>query len=116
MWELKEVQHRDMQTHILELFPEYARPEAAPTAAEKKKADNHVLDVSRQEHELRQECAILASKLSFILKSFGRTIEVSTIHAEAKRRFSKAQGDLSINELSRKRDWLIRCIDARKLL
>lgn len=118
MWELKEVQHRDMQTHILELFPEYGRPEAqipAPPPKPKSHA-NYALDVSRQEQELRQECAILASKLSFILKSFGRTIEVSTIHAEAKRRFSKAQGDLSINELTRKRDWLIRCIDARRLL
>ncbi len=118
MWELKEVQHRDMQTHILELFPEYGRPEAqipAPPPKPKSHA-NYALDVSRQEQELRQECAILASKLSFILKSFGRTIEVSTIHAEAKRRFSKAQGDLSINELTRKRDWLVRCIDARRLL
>ncbi|MBS1913335.1 MAG: DEAD/DEAH box helicase family protein [Bacteroidetes bacterium] len=114
MWELRQVEHRDMQTHSLELFPEYARPlETEPHAAQ---ATAAVVDVSRREQELRQECANLASRLSFQLKSTGRIIEVSTIHAEAKRRFAKAQGDLSLNELTRKRDWLIRCIDARKLL
>jgi len=117
MWELKEVQHRDMQTHILELFPEYARPEPPqPITHASGHDEEYVVDVSRREHELRQECAALASRLSFMLKSTGHIIEVSTIHAEAKRRFSKAQGDLSINELTRKRNWLIRCIDARKLM
>jgi superfamily II DNA or RNA helicase len=115
-WELREVEHRDMQTHSLELFPEYARPLPPQIITASVGTDGYILDVSRQEHDLRQECAVLASKLSFILKSVGRNIEVSTIHAEAKRRFSKAQGDLSVRELGRKRDWLIRCIDARKVL
>ncbi len=128
LWELREVEHRAIETHSLELFPEYARepsfvelfPEyARPTPVVTVQADapaGHTLDVSRREHELRQECATLASKLSFLLKGTGRIVEVSTIHAEAKRRFAKAQGDLSLNELARKRDWLFRCIDARKLL
>jgi superfamily II DNA or RNA helicase len=115
-WELREVEHRDMQTHSLELFPEYARPLPPVITPAGKGSDGYITDMSRQEHDLRQECAVLASKLSFILKSAGRNIEVSTIHAEAKRRFSKAQGDLSVSELGRKRDWLIRCIDARKVL
>lgn len=113
-WELREVQHRDMQTHSLELFPEYARP--LPPAKPDGNGDGYILDISRREQELRQECAVLASKLSFILKSMGRNIEVSTIHAEAKRRFSKAQGELSVTELVKKRDWLIRCIDAKKMV
>lgn len=112
LWELREVEHRAMETHSLELFPEFARPEPVQVAV----VPAAVVDVSRREHELRQECAALASKLSFMLKATGRIIEVSTIHAEAKRRFAKAQGDLSLNELGRKRDWLMRCIDARKLL
>jgi superfamily II DNA or RNA helicase len=115
MWELTDVQHRDMQTHSLELFPEYARP-IVIKAEKKAKTDNYAVDISRQEHHLRQECAALASKLSFILKSHGRNVEVSTIHAEAKRRFSKAQEELSINELTKKKNWLMQCIDAKKLL
>lgn len=115
LWELKDVQqHHDMQTHILELFPEYGRPEEELRREEKRKGE-FAIDVSRREHELRQECAALASRLSFMLKSTGKSVEVSTIHAEAKRRFSKAQGELSITELTRKRDWLIRCLDARKM-
>ena len=115
MWELADVQHRDMQTHSLELFPEYARP-VVTKAAKKAKTDDYAIDISAREHQLRQECAALASKLSFILKSHGRNVEVSTIHAEAKRRFSKAQEELSINELTKKKNWLMQCIDARKLL
>lgn len=116
LWELKDVQqHRDMQTHILELFPEYGRPEEEMQREDLRKGE-FAIDVSRREHELRQECAALASRLSFMLKSTGNSVEVSTIHAEAKRRFSKAQGDLSITELTRKRDWLIRCLDARRMM
>ena len=78
---------------------------------------SYALDISKQEHELRQECANLASKLSFMLKSAGQNVEVSTIHAEAKRQFAnKAQEELSINELTKKRNWLLRCLGARRLL
>jgi superfamily II DNA or RNA helicase len=119
MWELTEVQHRDMQTHSLELFPEYARlapqPKLQKPAIEE--TPGYALDISRQEHDLRQECANLASKLSFMLKSAGQNVEVSMIHAEAKRQFAnKAQEELSINELTKKRNWLMRCLGARRLL
>jgi superfamily II DNA or RNA helicase len=115
-WELKEVEHREMLTHSLELFPEYARPTVEKSKPVAEMINAQVIDVRKQEHDLRQECAVLASKLSFVLKSMGRNIEVSTIHAEAKRLFSKAQEELSITELVKKRNWLINCIGAKKLL
>jgi hypothetical protein len=119
MWELTDVQHREMETHSLELFPEYAK--LTPQKPVKPQDDPrnqqpHALDISRQEHDLRQECAALASRLAYILKSAGRATEISLIHAEAKRQLSKAQEELSIVELRRKRAWLMRCIDARKVL
>lgn len=112
MWELTDVQHGGTETHSLELFPDPSRtvqPKAVP-AMEK------VMDVAAREQELRQECANLASKLMFSMRSIGRPIEVSTIHAEAKRRFAKAQEHMSIPELTKKRDWLSQCIAARKLV
>jgi superfamily II DNA or RNA helicase len=119
MWELREVQqHQDMMTHSLELFPEYARPlppqkELRPEALE---TTDYILDVSKREHDLRQACAVLASRLAHILRAAGRPVEISVIHAEAKRRLSKAQDELSLNELRKKQTWLERCIAERKLL
>ncbi|MEP7219126.1 MAG: DEAD/DEAH box helicase family protein [Bacteroidota bacterium] len=119
MWELTEVQHRDMQTHSLELFPDYARLSADRDMLRDRDTlnpDGHIIDISRQEHHLRQECAAMASRLVHILKSMGQNVEISTIHAEAKRQLSKAQEELSIIELTRKRKWLERCIDAKRIL
>jgi superfamily II DNA or RNA helicase len=118
MWELREVQGRDMQTHSLELFPEYARPlppqkHPLPSQVD---GEDYIVDVTRREQELRQECAVLAQRLVHVLRSAGRPAEISTIHAEWKRRFSKAQEQLSLNELRKKQSWLERCIMARKLV
>jgi superfamily II DNA or RNA helicase len=119
-WQLMDVQHRDIQTHALELFPEYARPlppqKHASPAVSAATVTDYIVDISRREHELRQECAALASKLAYILRSQGRPIEVSAIHSEAKRRFSKAQDELSINELTKKQRWLEMCVAKKKLM
>jgi len=122
-WELRDVQHRDMRMYSLELFPEYARPlpqeqqsnrrEPAPS---KREIEHHAIDISQREQELRHECANLAAKLSYLLRATGQSVEINFIHAEAKRKFAKAQEELSINELTKKRDWLDRCIVARRLL
>lgn len=117
-WELRDVEHRDMQRYTLELFPELAKPlpeqPTKPVAPTQQK--DYILNVSQREHELRQECASLASRLSFILKSHGQIVEINFIHGEAKRRFAKSQEELSINELLKKKDWLERCIAARRLV
>ena len=75
-----------------------------------------IVDVRQQEQNLRKECATLASELAFVLQAAGRPIEIRQIHAEAKRRFSKAQNELSIVELQRKRDWLQKCLSAERLV
>lgn len=113
LWELTDVRHGGTETHSLELFPDFSRSEQHNNTAI---TIEKVVDVSAREHELRQECANLASKLMFAMKSNGRPIEVSFIHAEAKRRFAKAQEQMSIPELTKKRDWLTQCLAARRLV
>lgn len=108
-WELTGVEHRTLRTHSVDFHHKTPpREEDAPAA--------HVTDVNEMEKQLRRECAGLASDLSYALQANGRTVEIRTIHAEAKKRFSKAQQDLSIRELTRKRDWLERCLRSRRLL
>lgn len=112
LWELTDVQHKGTETHSLELFPDFSRSRPAVEQPPMQK----VVDVAAREQELRQECASLASKLSYILKSVGRPVDVSVIHAEAKRRFAKAQEQMSIPELTKKRDWLSHCITVRRMV
>lgn len=113
-WQLREVDYRNIQTHSLELFPEFVREEPKPLAAHIEEPG--AVDVNAREQELRQECAFLAQQLAHVLRSAGRPTEVAFIHAEAKKLFSKAQEELSLNELARKRGWLERCITARRML
>lgn len=131
MWELKDVEHQDIRSHAmhLELFPEYASDHRTPdeerelrtarrgaVASEIAPDPRYVSNVSQREAELRNECANLASRLSRVLRGRGVNMSEAVIHAEAKRRFAKAQEELSIRELTKKQSWLVRCIDAKKLL
>lgn len=113
-WQLRDVEHRNTQTHALELFPELVRDEPSVFTMSIEPAS--AVDVRQREQELRQECAYLATQLAHVLRSAGRPTEINRIHAEAKRMFSKAQEELSLKELTRKRSWLERSINARKLL
>ncbi|MEX0600454.1 MAG: helicase-related protein, partial [Rhodothermales bacterium] len=107
-WELAGVEHRTLRTHSVD-FHHKAPPRRVDEPA------SQVTDVNEKEKELRKECAALASELAFTLQSAGRSVEIRTIHAEAKKRFSKAQQDLSIRELTQKRDWLEKCLRLRRL-
>ena len=107
-WELKDVTHRTLKTHSVDFHHVTPPPRREPAA--------HVMDVNRREKELRKECAGLASELAYALQADGRPVEVRDIHAAAKQRFSKAQQDLSIPELTQKRAWLERCLRSRRLI
>lgn len=114
MWSLANVEHLDSQTHVLELFPEFAGPEKKG----KKEGDEeeYVLDVGEMEEKLRRDCAALAAKLSFILEARGERIDPRHIHAEAMRRFAKSQDRLSLPELRKKKAWLERCVAMRRMV
>ncbi len=124
-WQLHEVQHHDMRTHSLELFPDYAaehddgQPSASEPSAARPTLDDarpRVLDVSMQEQQLRQECAQLAAQLAFLLRGRGHHVEERFVHAEWKRRRAKSQDELSLRELRGKKVWLERCLSAKRLL
>lgn len=116
-WELKAVRQSDRQTHSLEAMPGYVRSsrdfhrDIPPPVAE-----SQVVDVNARERELRQECARLVSELTFFLRGRGMGVEEREIHARAKQRLQKRQGELSIHGLERKRRWLEQCLQAGRLL
>jgi superfamily II DNA or RNA helicase len=118
VWELQNVEQSGAASHRLELFPGFTEQPQIKihTVKPEKNADANVIDVTAQEQELRQECALLAAKLAYVLKQAGNSFEVSKIHAEAKKRFSKAQEQMSLIELVKKRNWLMKCIAARRLV
>ena len=105
-WELKDVEHRRMKTHSLDHMAPAAIQHTAPP---------RMIDVNQQEKDLRRDCAELASELSFVLQGEGQAVSIRRIHGEAKRRFSKAQDELSLRELEQKKRWLERCLRARRL-
>lgn len=117
-WALTDVENHQMQTHSLELFPGYGQTAASlhlrsqPTSPEAL----HAVDINQQEKDLRAECAMLASELAFTLRGNGQPVAIRDIHARAKQRFSKAQGELSLDGLERKRQWLERCLSAQRLI
>jgi hypothetical protein len=117
VWELTHVRQADLQTHSLEQMQGKIRssrdfhraappPEAAPRA----------VDVAKKERELRRLCAQLANELALALQARGQAIEVRDVHQEAKRRLAKAQDELSLVGLERKRQWLERSLAAGRMV
>lgn len=110
LWDLTGVSHVDSQTHVLDLFP------GSSSAPAERPESVQVVDVTAEEERLRRDCAALASQLSFLLEGRGMQADVRTIHYTAMERFSKTQGDLSLAELRKKKEWLKLCIERRTLL
>lgn len=114
VWDLADVQHVDSQTHVLELFPEFAGP--GKQAEHDPDDDEYVLDVGAMEEKLRRDCAALAAKLSFMLEARGEKVDPRQIHGEAMRKFARTQERMSLEELRNKKAWLERCVANRKLM
>ena len=115
-WELKSVTRGAQQTTSIEQMPGYksaAQFHAAPPVPE---ARPQALDVARRERALRRECAALARDLAFALDAPSRPVSARDVHRIAKERLAKAQGDLSLGELERKKLWLVRSIKAGRIV
>src|SRR5690606_27661918 len=106
--DLTNVQHRESQSHTLDLFSDEG-PEERSTPREEPKPGG-VVDIRAREEKLRRDCAALAAQLSFILEGRGESVDPRRIHAEAMKRFAESQDRLSLNELEMKRKWLERCL------
>ena len=123
-WDLKHVEHHRTRSHALELFGGttaegnrqlYLRELHAPPPQQTSEPA-HAVDVNQREKQLRKECAELASELSFTLSARGMDVSIREVHAQAKRRLSKSQAELSLGELEQKRRWLERCLRAGRLV
>ena len=114
LWDLRDVQHRDSQTHTLDLFGNPVS--SVEEVTEEVALASRVIDVREQEEKLRRDCAALASQLSFLLEGRGESIDPRTIHYEAMKRFAKSQDRLNLGELQQKKVWLQRCLSMRKLI
>lgn len=130
-WELVAVEHDEIATHALELFEGSMRPTPVVKKKAKKKLEplfaidpardslKHALNIAAQERELRQECSTLAVQLARLLPAPSNTSQasaISQIHAAAIKRFHKAQEQMSVPELVKKREWLLECIKRKRVL
>lgn len=120
-WELKHVEHQHIKSHSLELFPGSGERSALylrelHAAPPRREAATHAVDVQAREKALRKACADLAAELHHVLTAAGRPVPIRDIHARAKQHLHRGQGDLSLDELEKKRRWLERCLRARRLL
>ena len=115
VWDLRDVQQRDAQTHVLDLF---GTPQHDPQTShdDRRQVNSSVVDVGLKEEKLRRDCAALTSQLSFMLEGRGERVEPKMIHYEAMKRFAKNQGSLSLRELEKKKLWLERCLSMRKIV
>jgi superfamily II DNA or RNA helicase len=111
-WHLKEVEHRAMKRHTLDLFE--ARKNGF--AVDASPPETYVVDVNQREKDLRRECADLANEVFYALQSDGKALEIREVHMRAKQMFKKSQDELSLPELVRKKEWLERCLRSRRLL
>ena len=116
VWELKSVTQGASQTTSMEQMPGYKSAAQFHAAPPVPAAAPVALDVARRERALRQECAVLARDLAFALDSPARPVSTRDVHRLAKERLAKAQGDLSVGELERKKLWLVRSIQAGRLV
>jgi superfamily II DNA or RNA helicase len=117
-WELKDVSTQRMRSHSLDLFPGYGAGASTLMLRETSAPDQRpqVVDMNEVEKTLRKECAELAGELYHVLQAEGQAVEIRDIHGRAKRHLHKGQGDLSIQELERKKKWLERCLRSRRLV
>jgi superfamily II DNA or RNA helicase len=116
VWELKSVTQGASQTTSIEQMPGYRSSAAFHQAPPVPEAAPVALDVAARERALRRECAELARDLAFALDAPGRPVGPRDVHRIAKERVAKAQGDLSLGELERKKVWLERSIKAGRLV
>ncbi len=116
VWELKSVTQGASQTTSIEQMPGYKNAAQFHAAPPVPAATPQALDVARRERTLRRECATLARDLAFALDAPARPVSARDVHRIAKERLAKAQGDLSLGELERKRLWLERSIQAGRMV
>jgi superfamily II DNA or RNA helicase len=115
-WALTGVNEGEIETHRLELEDSRSNANLQVKRQPFEAPDPDTLDVSAREEELRQECSELATQVAYALQNRGMDVHMRDVHAKAKDRFRKAQSDMSLDQLKRKKQWLQRCLRSRRLV
>ncbi len=118
LWELADVKHTHTEQHHLELFPGMTRSDAVPQRAADLLTQNspEAINITKVEQELRTACNDLAQDLVRTMRLMGKQININTLHVESKKRFAKPQEAMTIAELKRKKEWLLACVRARRIV
>ena len=115
-WSVKTVSESQFETHRLELNRNGSESNLQVSRGPFERPDPKAMDVSAREDELRKECADLATDLAYVLQDRGKDVSIRDVHAVAKRRFNVSQKDMSIRLLERKKSWLRRCKQMKRLV
>jgi superfamily II DNA or RNA helicase len=134
LWQLTGVEQQSIETHGLVLFDGFMRPTPVvkrsakkqsiqlPFTTENSQADavNTGTNITERERELRQECSALAARLARAVGNGTGTgsdaAMIGKIHGAAIRKFAKTQEQMSIAELTQKREWLEKCLAVGRLV
>jgi hypothetical protein len=116
-WSMQQVSEGSFETHRVEMENSgrlRVRREAFD-ARQPSTPDGNGLDVKAREEALRKECSELASSLAFLLQDRGKSIHIRDVHQKAKERFRVKQSNMSIQQLEKKKKWLERCTQMKRL-
>ena len=115
-WALTGVNEGEIETHRLELEDNGRDSNLQVERQPFEEPGSDALDLSAQEEALRQECSELATQVAYALQNRGMDVHMRDVHAKAKDRFRKAQSDMSLKLLKRKKKWLKRCLRSKRLV
>ena len=115
-WALTGVDEGEIETHRLELQDNGRDSNLQVQRQPFEEPDPDTLDLSAQEDDLRKECSELATQVARALQNRGMDMHIRDVHAKAKDRFRKAQSDMSLTLLKRKKRWLQRCLRSKRFV
>jgi superfamily II DNA or RNA helicase len=115
-WALTGVDEGDIETHRLELENNGRDSNLQVQRQPFEEPDPDTLDLSAQEEELRQECSELATQVAHALQNRGMDLHIRDVHMKAKERFHKAQSEMNLKLLKRKKKWLQRCLRSKRFV
>jgi superfamily II DNA or RNA helicase len=115
-WAVTSVSESEFETHRLELQQQGTQASLRVRRQTFDRPDPGALDIKAREDKLRKECASLANELAYALQDRGQDLHIRDVHTQAKKRFGHAQSSMSLPMLRKKRAWLQRCLQMKRLL
>jgi len=115
-WAVTSVSESQFETHRLELNRRGRDAALHVRRQPYQEPDPSAMDISAREEELRKELSEAATDLAYLLQDRGKDVSIRDVHAAAKRRFQVAQADMSIQLLEKKKQWLRRCAQMKRLI